>query len=242
MAAKRLIAISLILGALGMGLATRALAADKGEPNSEAYADPLAPFNEKMFWLNLRLDQYIVRPAAEGYAFVLPEGARHSVGNFFNNVNVIPRFANNLFQLKMADAGTEVARFGINTTLGLVGFFDVANDWFGLKEHDNDFGLTMGHYGVPMGPYLMLPFLGPSSVRDAVGRVADGSMNPMSYTLPVYITVSATAGEMAVSAVNYRSLNMQIFEDADRYSLDLYGAVQDAYFQRRKKQEGSPTF
>ena len=137
----------------------------------------------------------------------------------------------------MGRAGTEAARFFINSTLGGAGFFDVADPWFGLKEHDNDFGLTLGHYGVHMGPYIVLPLYGPSSIRDTVGRIADGAMNPMSYTLAWYITLPAEAGATALSAINYRSLNMQLFEDADRYAVDLYGAVQDAYIQRRKKRE-----
>src|SRR5512140_3324534 len=86
---------------------------------AQSYGDPLAPFNEKMFWFNLKLDKYVLHPVASGYAFVLPKPARESVGNFFNNVNFIPRAANNLFQLKVANAGGEVARFGINSTLGV---------------------------------------------------------------------------------------------------------------------------
>jgi phospholipid-binding lipoprotein MlaA len=231
---------TLILSAL---CASAALAA--GPPDqlsAETYSDPLAPFNEKMFWINLKLDKYVLRPVATGYADVLPEDVRRHIGNFWDNVGVIPRFANNLFQLKVQRAGTEVGRFAINSTLGGVGFFDVADSWFGLKEHDEDFGLTLGHYGVGMGPYLVLPFYGPSSIRDTVGRAADGAMNPMSYTLPWYISLPATAGASVASAVNYRSLNLQLFEDVDRYAVDLYGAVQDGYIERRKKREAENTF
>jgi len=237
---KNLLIAILVLSTLG---ATGALAA--GPPDqlsSETYADPLAPFNEKMFWFNIKLDKWILRPVATGYADVLPEDVRRHIGDFWDNVGVIPRFANNLFQLKFDRAGTEVGRFLINSTLGGVGFFDVADPWFGLKEHDEDFGLTLGHYGVHMGPYLVLPFFGPSSIRDTVGRAVDGSMNPMSYTLPWYISFPAQAGATVASAVNYRSLNLQLFEDVDRYAVDLYGAVQDAYIQRRTKREAESTF
>ncbi len=237
---KKLLIATLILLALS---ATGALAAGPmDQPSSETYADPLAPFNEKMFWFNLKLDKWILRPVATGYADVLPEDVRRHIGDFWDNVGVIPRFANNLFQLKLDRAGTEVGRFVINSTLGGVGFFDVADPWFGLKEHDEDFGLTLGHYGVAMGPYLVLPFYGPSSIRDTVGRVADGAMNPMSYTLPWYVSFPAQAGATVASAVNYRSLNLQLFEDVDRYAVDLYGAVQDGYIQRRKQREGENTF
>jgi len=237
---KKLLIAMLILSALGGGVAFAAGATD--QPGSETYADPLAPFNEKMFWFNLKLDKWILRPVATGYADVLPEDVRRHIGDFWDNVGVIPRFANNLFQLKLDRAGTEVGRFLINSTLGGVGFFDVADPWFGLKEHDQDFGLTLGHYGVAMGPYLVLPFFGPSSIRDAFGRVVDGSMNPMSYTLPWYVSFPAQAGATVASAVNYRSLNLQLFEDVDRYAVDLYGAVQDGYIQRRKKREAEDTF
>jgi phospholipid-binding lipoprotein MlaA len=237
---KKVLISILVLSAL---CASSALAAGPADQvSSETYSDPLAPFNEKMFWFNLKLDKWVMRPVATGYADVLPEDVRKHIGNFWDNVGVIPRFANNLFQLKVDRAGTEVGRFLINSTLGGAGFFDVADPWFGLKEHDNDFGLTLGHYGVHMGPYLVLPFYGPSSIRDTVGRAADGAMNPMSYTLPWYVTFPATAGASALTAINYRSLNLQLFEDVDRYAVDLYGAVQDGYIQRRKKREAEDTF
>jgi len=200
--------------------------------NQGVYSDPLAPFNEAMFTFNLKLDDWVLRPVASGYATVAPQPVRESVGRFFSNVNVIPRFANNLFQLRLPEAGTEVARFGINTVLGL-GFFDPAETWFGLKEHPDDFGLTLRYYGVPTGPYLMLPFLGPSTISDTVGIVVDGAMNPMSYLLPWYVTLSTSAGWRVGEAVNYRSLHLDQFEEADRYAVDLYGAVQDAYLQTR---------
>jgi phospholipid-binding lipoprotein MlaA len=240
---KKVLIATLLVSLMGAGAAVAAgPAGPPDQISSEAYSDPLAPFNERMFWFNLKLDKYVLRPVATGYADVLPEDVRRHIGDFWDNVGVIPRFANNLFQLKVAHAGTEAGRFAINSTLGGVGFFDVADPWFGLKEHDEDFGLTMGHYGVPMGPYLVIPFLGPSSIRDAVGRAADGAMNPMSYTLPWYISFPAQAGAQVASAVNYRSLNLQLFEDVDRYAVDLYGAVQDGYIQRRKKREAENTF
>lgn len=212
--------------------ASNALPGEAGGP----YADPLAPFNEAMFNFNINLDEWVITPLAKGYSYVLPEPARKSVGNFFSNVNFLPRFANNLFQLRFEPAGTELARFGINSTLGVAGLFDVADSWFGLKEQRDDFGLTMGHYGIYSGPYIMLPFFGPSTIRDTVGLVVDGAMNPMSWLLPWYVTISADAGSEAMDAVNYRSLHPEQFEEADRYAVDLYGAVQDAYMQTRTSQ------
>ena len=204
-----------------------------GENNQGVYSDPLSGFNEPMFTFNLKLDDWVLRPVASGYSYIAPEPVRQSVGRFFDNVRVIPRFANNLFQLKLAEAGGEVARFGVNTTLGVAGLFDPADKWFGLKEHPNDFGLTIRYYGLPTGPYVMLPFFGPSTVGDTVGLVADSAMDPISYFVPLWVSVTVAGGRRAVEAVNYRSLNMNQFEEADRYAIDLYGAVQDAYLQTR---------
>jgi phospholipid-binding lipoprotein MlaA len=204
-----------------------------GENNQSGYADPLAPFNEKMFTFNLKVDDWVLRPVASGYASIAPEEVRVSVGNFLDNTRFIPRFANNLFQLKLAEAGGEVARFGINTTVGVVGLFDPADKWFGLKKHPNDFGLTIRYYDVPTGPYVMLPFFGPSTIGDTVGLVADGAMDPISYFVPWYVALSVASGRRVVEAVNYRSLHLNQFEEADRYAIDLYGAVQDAYLQTR---------
>lgn len=207
----------------------RALPGETGGP----YPDPLEPFNQAMFNFNVDLDQWVVTPVAKGYSYVLPEPARLGVNNFFRNVDVIRRFANNLFQLHFYYAANEVARFGINSTLGVAGFFDVADSWFGMKQHNDDFGLTLGHYGIYSGPYVMLPFFGPSTVRDTVGLVVDGMMNPMAWMLPWYVTIPADAGSRGLDAVNYRSLHPNQFEEADRYAVDLYGAVQDAYMQTR---------
>jgi len=196
-------------------------------------ADPLEPFNSAMFTFNLKVDDYVLHPVASGYAKVLPTSAREAVGRALDNVLVIPRFANNLFQLRIPEAGGEVARFGINTTAGLLGFFDPADKWFGLKEHRDDFGLTLRYYRVPTGPYLMLPLLGPSTAADTVGLVADGFMEPLSYFVPWYVSLAAGGGQRIIEAVNYRSLHLDQFEQADRYAVDLYGAVQDAYLQQR---------
>jgi phospholipid-binding lipoprotein MlaA len=204
-----------------------------GENNQGGYADPIAAFNEPMFTFNLKLDDWVLRPVASGYATITPQPVRESVDRFFDNVHVIPRFANNLFQLKLAEAGGELARFGINTTLGLAGFFDPADLLFGLKQHRNDFGLTIRYYDIPTGPYLMLPLMGPSTIGDTVGLVADGAMDPISYFVPWWVSITVATGEGAAEAVNYRSLHLNMFEEADRYAIDLYGAVQDAYLQMR---------
>ena len=207
---------------------------DTGDTGLQAEeSDPLEPFNSAMFTFNLKVDDYVLHPVASGYAKVIPQGGREAIGRALDNVLVIPRFANNAFQLRLPQAGTEVARFGINTTVGVLGLFDPADHWFGLKEHPDDFGLTLRYYHAPTGPYLMLPFFGPSTISDTVGRVADGFMQPLSYFVPWYISLAAGGGQAIVQAVNYRSLHLDMFEEADRYAVDLYGAVEDAYLQQR---------
>jgi phospholipid-binding lipoprotein MlaA len=213
---------------------------DQGAPANAgaqgAYSDPLAWFNEPVFTFNRKVDDWVVHPVASAYATVAPDPAREAVGRFFDNVRVIPRVANNAFQLRFGAAGTEVARFGVNTTVGLLGFFDPAQNWFGIEPSPNDFGLTIRTYGVPTGPYLMLPLLGPSTVGDTVGIVTDGLMDPMSWLLPAAISIPTQVGQRAATFVNYRSLHLDQFAEVDRYAIDLYGAVQDAYMQTRENE------
>ena len=189
-----------------------------------------------MFSFNLKLDEYVLRPVATGYAAVLPRAARQGVGRFFHNINIAPRLGNKLLQLKLVGAGKELSRFFINTTVGGLGFFDVADSWFGLEAGHADFGQTLAQYGISSGPYLILPFFGPSTVRDALGFGVDGAMQPMSYLLPTYPElITARAGWVVGGALNARSLNLELFESVDRFSLDLYGAVQDGYLQQRER-------
>jgi phospholipid-binding lipoprotein MlaA len=204
--------------------------------NFQEPSDPFEHFNEAMLTFNRKADDWVLRPTATGYAHVVPQPARASVGRFFENVAVIPRFANDLFQGQFKQAGVETARFGINSTVGVAGLFDPADKWFGLKQEPNDFGLTLAKYGVNEGPYLMLPLLGPSTMRDAVGKVVDGAMNPVAYTAPSNAILYEMAAR-AVEAVNTRSENLTTFDDVDLYSVDLYGAIQDAYLERRQQQE-----
>jgi len=198
--------------------------------------DPLEWFNQPVFQFNLKLDEYVLRPVATGYAKIVPTPGRRRVDNFFKNLFVVQRFANNLFQGKFPKAGQAVGRLVIHTAIGGVGLFDVADDWLGWKDSGEDFGQTLAFYGVSSGPYLVLPFWGPSTIRDTVGLAADAAMNPMNYLLSTTEVFAVNGGLAIGNAVNSRSLNLELFEDADRYSVDLYGAVQDAYMQRRERQ------
>lgn len=237
MVVKKLVLGLLVCGLVQSGLpTTTALAAGHTAAAPPPVADPLEPFNQAMFRFNLTLDEYLLRPVAGGYAAVLPLGARQGVARFFRNLNVAPRVGNKLLQLELAGAGTELTRFLINTTAGGLGFFDVADRWFGLEAGYADFGQTLAKYGVGSGPYLVLPFFGPSTVRDAVGLGVDGAMQPINYLLPtVPEQIAARSGWLVGATVNARALNLELFESVDRFSLDLYGAVQDGYLQRREQ-------
>lgn len=200
------------------------------------HPDPLGRFNEPVFRFNRGLDDWVVRPIARGYAWLAPRPVRAGVGRFFDNIQVIPRVVNNVLQLRFGRAGIETARFGVNTTVGLLGFFDPAQSWLDLDPAPNDFGLTCRTYHVPGGPYLMLPFFGPSTVTDAVGLAVDWFMNPLQWFVPIYVSVAVGAGRYTVEAINYRSLHLDQFAEVDLFAIDLYGAVQDFYLQRRARQ------
>jgi phospholipid-binding lipoprotein MlaA len=169
-----------------------------GQDNaSEERDDRLEPFNQAMFTFNRKANDWILHPVAVKWARVMPQPARASISRFFKNVGVIPRVANDVFQGQFEQGGTEVARFGINSTLGAAGLFDPADKWFGLKQEDNDFGLTLAKYGVGEGPYVLLPLLGPSTVRDAIGGFADGAMNPLNYVVSGALPYEAAARAFA---------------------------------------------
>jgi len=192
--------------------------------------DPFEGFNEKMFWFNREvLDRYVLKPIATGWDFLLPDPVQRGVHNFFDNLAVVRRVVNNSLQLKFNGAGTELARFTINSTVGVVGFFDVAKDAFGIEQRDEDTGQTFGVWGAGPGPYLVLPFLPPLTIRDGIGYAFDVAMTPYTYFIPWWASVAGTA----TSTVNERSLNLDRFERVAESTVDLYGAVRNAYLQRR---------
>jgi phospholipid-binding lipoprotein MlaA len=192
--------------------------------------DPWEGFNEKMFWFNREiLDRYILKPVATAWDFVFPDPVQRGFHNFFDNLAVVRRVVNNALQLKLTGAGTELTRFTINSTIGLVGFFDVAKDAFGIEQRDEDTGQTFGVWGMGPGPYLVLPLLPPLTVRDGIGYAFDLAMTPYTYFIPWY----ATIGGRATDIVNERSLNLDRFERVAESTVDLYGAVRNAYLQRR---------
>jgi phospholipid-binding lipoprotein MlaA len=198
--------------------------------SDEIESDPWEGFNETMFNFNREiLDRYVLKPAATAWDFVLPDPVQRGFHNFFDNLAVVRRVVNNALQLKFQGAGKEVARFTINSTVGLAGFFDIAKDGFGIEQSDEDTGQTFGVWGAGPGPYLVLPFLPPLTIRDGIGFVFDAAMTPYIYFIPWY---APFAGK-TIDIVNERSLNLDRFERVAETTIDLYSAVRNAYLQRR---------
>jgi phospholipid-binding lipoprotein MlaA len=200
----------------------------------EIEQDPWEPFNEKMFSFNRRLDKYVLKPVAVGYDLLLPDLVQVGVRNIIDNVDVLRRLVNNLLQVKFAGAGREVARFGINSTVGMGGLFDVAKFGVGIRESDEDTGQTLGVYDVGPGPYLVLPLFPVTTVRDGFGSLVDQALNPLNYVFPIVFGVQGvSAGIYVTDTINERSLNLDKFERVEENVIDLYGAVRNAYLQSR---------
>jgi phospholipid-binding lipoprotein MlaA len=202
----------------------------KDEEEAEEY-DPWEKFNETMFDFNRKLDTYIFKPAAKAYNVIIPEPFQILIANGFDNIHFVPRAVNSLLQGKWGGAGREVSRFLINSTLGIGGLFDAAKYW-GIEKSREDFGQTLAVWGSGPGPYLILPFLEPLTVRDGIGKAVDGAMNPLSYVLPfIWDRFGMSAGD----AVNDRALNLDLFQGFEESVIDMYSAVRNAYLRRREQ-------
>jgi phospholipid-binding lipoprotein MlaA len=195
-------------------------------------SDPLEPVNRALFVFNDKAYHWVEKPVARGYRAVVPEGARVAVGHFFSNLTMPIRLANNLLQGKIRNCGTELLRFAINTTAGIGGFFDPAKNDFHLAPRDEDLGQTFGRYGLGHGFYIVLPLLGPSSLRDAAGLAGDAFLDPVNYAGDIEVV----AGVKAFKAENELSLHIGDYEDLTKSAIDPYAAVRDAYSQYRAKQ------
>jgi phospholipid-binding lipoprotein MlaA len=206
--------------------------ADIHDGEDQAVADPIEGFNRVMFKFNDKLYFWFFRPVALGYSRVVPEPGRVAVRRFFDNVFMPVRFANNLFQLKLKNAGIELERFAINTTIGVAGFMDPAKKYWNLEMHEEDFGQTLGFYGVGPGVYINLPVYGPSNVRDTIGMVADIFLSPMAYILPNDRGI--VVGISAFDKLNRVSLDIGLYEDIKRDALDPYIFIRNAYQQHRE--------
>ena len=199
--------------------------------------DPLEPMNRAVYKFNDTFDDAIAKPVATVYRDVLHVEIRNRVSNFFSNFQDIFIGVNNLLQGKLQEGAEDWARFAFNTTFGLLGIHDVASD-MGIEKHNEDFGQTFGHWGVGSGPYLILPFLGSSTVRDAAGTTVDYYVAPLGEVRPINLRNSL----YGVYLVNTRAELLEASSILEQAALDRYIFQRDAYLQRRRSliYDGSP--
>jgi phospholipid-binding lipoprotein MlaA len=206
--------------------------------------DPFEPVNRAVFEFNQVADRTVFRPVAEVYATVIPQPIRTGVTSFFGNLNDAWTAANNLLQGKLGDSINDFGRVFVNSTFGLGGILDWATP-MGMEKHNEDFGQTLGVWGVPSGPYVVIPIFGPSSVRDTAGFVVDIYAYPLFWILrwadPVH-RVSWRNIATGVGFVNARANNLAATDLLEQAALDRYSYVRSAFFQRRQNQifDGAP--
>lgn len=218
--------IPALLIAAGL-LLLQACATLEGPPNPD---DPFERFNRSMYAFNDKLDKYVMTPVAKGYNWVTPDVVNTGITNFFNNLDDIVVFFNDLLQLKFARAAHESARVVFNTTYGLLGFFDVATS-FGLEKHDEDFGQTLAYWGVGSGPYLVLPILGPSNVRDAISLPVDWfEFDPVFRDKELKVTLSL----VTLKLIDKRADLLHATNIIEETAPDPYAFIRDAYKLHRE--------
>lgn len=188
--------------------------------------DPWQGYNRVMFRINDNVDRYTLKPLAKGYQAVTPQFLEDGVHNVFSNIGDVGNLANNLLQGKVHDAGVDTSRLIVNTTFGLLGFFDVGST-MGLKRSDEDFGQTLGVWGLGSGPYVVLPLLGPSTVRDAFGKVPDGALAANGY-------INHVPTRNVVLGVDVIDTRAQLLSVERLVSGDRYIFVRNAYLQSRE--------
>jgi len=215
---------------LSLALAGMASSAGAEEAQQAVDSDPFEGFNRKIFWFNETVDEYLLEPVAKGWDWATPELVRDSLERFFENLKVPVVTVNSLLQGKPTDAGVGLARFLFNSTVGFAGFFDPAQSELGLKPVREDFGQTLGVWGIENAPYLVLPLLGPSTPRDAIGSGIDGFMAVYPYFVPaVYLY-----GAQGLDVVNSRARLLVPIADSRKAALDYYVFVRNAYLQYRR--------
>ncbi len=211
---------------------TLAGCASAGDPR-----DPFEKLNRDMFAFNDALDRDVIRPAAENYRAALPDAAQKGIRNFFSNLNDVIVFVNDVLQLKWHHAVNDLGRIMANTTVGFLGFVDVASE-NGVPKRDEDFGQTLGYWGVPAGPYIVLPLFGPSSGRDTVGLVGDIYTSPLFWSSEPALNWSLAT----VRVIQIRADLLDVDNVLEKAAVDRYVFVRDAFLQRREYQihDGNP--
>lgn len=229
------VASVVVLTAFATGCATTR-PADPAQQTAGERADPFESVNRAVYNFNDTLDRAIFKPVAQGYKAILPSQLRYCVSNAFGNIGDVPNAVNNLLQGKFAESGSDVCRVAINSTIGLLGCFDVASKW-GFDKHNEDFGQTLGRWGVPSGPYVVIPLLGPSTVRDGLALLVDSQLDPIRYinVPPRNITIGVRVIDKRAQLLDASNL----LQDA---ALDPYVFIRDAYLTRRQSlvHDGNP--
>jgi len=222
---------------------------DEFESSEGELFDPLSGYNSVMTEFNDGFYVYVLDPVSRGYRFVIPEAARRGVKSFFHNLFFPIRFANNLLQLKLRNSGEEFLRFCINSTIGIFGIWDPAKEWFDLEAHEEDFGQTLGYYGVGSGFHVVIPFLGPSNLRDMFSIYPDMQVDPVHYVENRPYNLPQAKGEYlgasrktlqsvqltVVKTINRESMRIGQYEDLKKDAIELYPFLRDVYEQNRKK-------
>jgi phospholipid-binding lipoprotein MlaA len=225
---------SILSNLLTLSFAALLLGGCAGTPKNPD--DPFEGWNRGAQKFNDKLDDYIMKPLAKGYRWITPDFVDRGITNFFNNLDDIGVSINDFLQFKFAQSGKDAGRFLINTTAGVVGFVDVAA-MLNLTKHEEDFDQTLGVWGVPSGPYLVLPFLGPSSPRGVVGLAGDALMDPLAYTIflpsqAIYTGISV--GLAATDGIDTRADNLEGERIASEAAIDRYDYFKNAYLQHRE--------
>ena len=207
--------------------------------------DPFESVNRGVFWFNEQVDDYFLAPVARAYKFVLPKFARSGISNFFDNLRYPSLLVSDVVQGKFDQAGLHTVRFLFNSTVGIAGLIDVA-EYNGLEDHHEDFGTALGYYGISEGPYLVLPLLGPSNIRDGVGRIVDTFLNPLYWVFAAAdedaVRYGVAGGVRLLEAVDDRSEILEAVDTGKEATLDYYSFVQSSYHQIRQNQiyDGEP--
>jgi phospholipid-binding lipoprotein MlaA len=217
------------------GCATRPNNSQPSVAEEEDFNDPIEDTNRAIFDFNQMVDRNVLVPVAKAYRTVLPEVIRDSLRDFLHNLRAPLIFANDALQGDFVLAGQTFARFTLNSTLGVGGLIDVAGRWGQLPYHEQDLGVTFGVWGVPEGPYLVVPVLGPSNPRDLSGQVAEGFGDPFNYIVTgnPYTLYWIPFVRGGVSGVDQRSRYIETLNDIERTSLDYYATIRSLYRQRR---------
>ncbi|MGN6150204.1 MAG: MlaA family lipoprotein [Rhizomicrobium sp.] len=196
--------------------------------------DPYEQTNRAVFDFDQKLDKFVLSPVAGVYVDVLPDPAREGIHNFLLNLDLPVTFANDLLQGEMNRAGETFGRFTINSTLGIGGLLDPATD-FGIPYHKEDFGQTLGTWGVGEGPFIVLPLFGPDPPRDAGGQIVDIFLDPTTY-IPIREHFWWGAGRRALAIIDTRSRNLDTLQNIERGSVDYYASVRSLYRQMRNNE------